>query len=38
MAYLSMFVDNDPISYADAMKSAKWRKVMDSEIEAIKNK
>lgn len=31
-----MFVNSDPISYAAAVKSAKWREAMDSEIEAIK--
>lgn len=38
MAYLAMFADSDPISYADVVRIAKWIKVMDSEIEAIKNK
>ena len=35
MAYLALFTDIDPISYEEAVKSDKWNKAMDSEIEAI---
>ncbi|KAL6347708.1 hypothetical protein AAG906_026237 [Vitis piasezkii] len=34
-AYQALFVGNDPVSFGDAMKSMKWRKAMDAEIEAI---
>ncbi|KAK0578950.1 hypothetical protein LWI29_018945 [Acer saccharum] len=36
MPYLTIIADSDPISYADAVKSANWRKAMDSEIKATK--
>ena len=35
IAHLAMFANSDPTSYVDAVKSAKWRKAMDLEIEAI---
>ena len=35
IAYLVMFAASDPISYDHAVKSNKWRKAMDLEIEAI---
>ena len=31
-----MFAATDPIHFDDAVKSEKWRKAMDVEIEAIK--
>ena len=31
----SLFVDQDPLTYVDAAKSANWRCAMDSKIEAI---
>ncbi|RVX23984.1 Retrovirus-related Pol polyprotein from transposon TNT 1-94 [Vitis vinifera] len=34
-AYQALFVGNDPVSFGDAVKSMKWRKAMDAEIEAI---
>ena len=34
--YQALFAGSDPVSYRDAVKSAKWRKAMDAEIEAIK--
>lgn len=35
-AYLTMCVVADPIHFEDAVKSEKWRKAMDVEMEAIK--
>jgi len=32
----ALFVDEDPLSYENAARSAKWRDVMDSEIAAIR--
>ncbi|KAL6310748.1 hypothetical protein AAG906_019097 [Vitis piasezkii] len=37
LAHLAMFATIDPIHFEDAMKSEKWRKAMDLEMEAIKN-
>lgn len=35
IAQLALLVDSDPITFDDAMRSSKWRKAMDLEIEAI---
>jgi hypothetical protein len=35
LAYLALFTDGDPITFAEAVKSEKWRKAMDQEIQAI---
>ena len=35
-AYQALFASNDLVSFSDAVKSMKWRKTMDVEIEAIK--
>ena len=37
LAHLAMFATIDPIHFEDAVKSEKWRKAMDLEMEAIKN-
>ena len=37
-AYLAMFATTDPIHFKDAVKSKKWRRAMDLEMEAIKKK
>ena len=34
-AYLAMFAATDPIHFEDAVKSEKWRRAMDLEMEAI---
>ena len=34
-AHLALFTDGDPITFAEAVKSEKWRKAMDQEIQAI---
>ncbi|XP_060668087.1 uncharacterized mitochondrial protein AtMg00810-like [Ziziphus jujuba] len=34
-AYQALFVGSDPVSFGDAVKSMKWKKTMDVEIEAI---
>ena len=36
-AHLAMFATTDPIHFEDAVKSEKWRRAIDLEIEAIKN-
>lgn len=33
--HLALFVDNDPISFYDAVKTDIWRKAMDVEIKSI---
>jgi hypothetical protein len=30
-----LFIDGDPITFVKAVKSEKWRKTMDQEIQAI---
>ncbi|CAL2257014.1 unnamed protein product [Prunus armeniaca] len=35
MAHLALFAEFDPITYEEAVKSEKWKKVMDAKIEAI---
>ena len=35
LAHLAMFATIDPIYFEDAVKSEKWRKAMDLEMEAI---
>lgn len=35
MAHLALFAEFDPITYEEAVKSDKWKKAMDAEIEAI---
>lgn len=35
MANLAMFTAADPVHYYEAVKSEKWRKAMDLEIQAI---
>ena len=35
IAYQALFAGNYPISFGNAVKSMKWRKTMDAEIEAI---
>ncbi|RVW63945.1 Retrovirus-related Pol polyprotein from transposon TNT 1-94 [Vitis vinifera] len=37
LAHLAMFATIDPIHFEDAVKSEKWRKAMDLEMESIKN-
>ena len=34
-AHVALLTDGDPITFAEAVKSEKWRKVMDEEIQAI---
>ncbi|CAL9002860.1 unnamed protein product [Prunus brigantina] len=34
-AHLALFTDGDPITFAEAVKSEKWKKAMDQEIQAI---
>ncbi|XP_031273001.1 uncharacterized protein LOC116131493 [Pistacia vera] len=34
-AQLTLFADNDPITFNDAVRSSKWRRAMDSKIVAI---
>ena len=36
-AHLAMFATINPIHFEDAVKSRKWRRAMDLEMEAIKN-
>lgn len=36
-AHLTMFATTDPTHFEDAVKSEKWRRAMDLEMEAIKN-
>jgi len=36
LTHLALFTDRDPITFAEAVKSEKWRKAMDQEIQAIK--
>ena len=35
LTHLALFTDGDPITFAEAVKSEKWRKAMDQEIQAI---
>lgn len=35
MVHLALFAEFDPINYEEAVKSEKWKKAMDAEIEAI---
>ena len=37
-AHLALFTDGDPITFVEAVKSEKWRKAMDQEIQAIEKK
>ena len=34
-AHLALFTDGDPISFAEVVKSEKWKKAMDQEIQTI---
>ena len=34
-AHLALFTDGDPITFTEAVKSEKWRKAMDQEIQTI---
>ncbi|KAJ6856654.1 hypothetical protein NC651_038340 [Populus alba x Populus x berolinensis] len=35
LTHLALFTDGDPITFTEAVKSEKWRKAMDQEIQAI---
>jgi len=34
-AHHALFAENNPITFEEAIKSAKWRKAMDTKIEVI---
>jgi len=36
MTYLTLLSDSDPMTFEEAVKSEKWRYIMDQEMQAIK--